>query len=91
MTTLTTELTAIEFRALESVAVDPQEWSTNAVKNRARVATVNICASLLKHCNENAIAMAVGVDAQVTQAYDLGIVTTAAESNAAREQSAASG
>lgn len=87
MTTLTTELTATEFKALESVAVDPQEWSTNAVKNRARKATVSICASLLKHCNENAIAMAVGIDAQVTQAYDLGIVTTAAALNAANEQS----
>ena len=89
MTTLTIELTATEFRALEYVAVDPLEWSTNAVKNRARTATVNICASLLKHCNENAIAMAVGIDAQVAQAYDLEIVTTAAKSNAAAEQSVA--
>lgn len=86
MTTLTTELTATEFKALESVAVDPQEWSTNAVKNRARKAILSICASLLNHCNENEIAMAVGIDAQVTQAYALGIVTTAAEANAAAEQ-----
>ena len=35
---------------------------------------------LVEHCNNNEIAMAVGSDAQVTQAYDLGIVTAAASS-----------
>ena len=29
--------------------------------------------NVIQHCNENNIAMAVGVDEQVTQAYDLGI------------------
>lgn len=86
MTTLTIELTATEFKALESVAVSPQDWADNAVKNRAMNASDNIIATLIKHCNANEIAIAVGIDAQVTQAYDLGIVTTAAAANAAAEQ-----
>ena len=36
-----------------------------------------IVAKLITHCNENEIAMAVGHDAQVTQAYDLGVVESA--------------
>ena len=31
---------------------------------------------LLKYCNENGVAMAVGVDAQVQQAFDVGIAHT---------------
>ena len=32
---------------------------------------------LVAHCNENDISIATGEDAQITQAYDLGIVKTA--------------
>ena len=39
------------------------------------------------HCNENGIAIAVGIDAQVTQAYDLGIVKTVAQRNAEAQNS----
>ena len=35
------------------------------------------------HCNKNEIAIAVGEEAQVAQAYSLGIIKTAAERNAA--------
>ena len=35
------------------------------------------------HCNANGIAIGVGITAQVEQAYNLGIVTTAAARNAA--------
>ena len=39
--------------------------------------------NLIKFCNTNGIALAVGQDAQVTQAYDLGVVLTAEAQNAA--------
>lgn len=70
-------ITDTELKGLEAVALDPQEWINNAVKNRARKSIANICASLLKHCNENDVAMAVGQEAQVTQAYKLGVVKKA--------------
>ena len=77
MATITVTITDTELKGLEVVAVDPQEWANNAVQNRARKSVANICATLLQHCNENDIALAVGQDAQVTQAYDLGIVKKA--------------
>tara|TARA_R100001463_G_scaffold129921_1_gene189001 strand:- start:467 stop:724 length:258 start_codon:yes stop_codon:yes gene_type:complete len=64
-------ITDTELKGLESVALDPEEWINNLIKNRARKSVTSICAILLQHCNENDIAMAVGQDAQVTQAYDL--------------------
>ena len=77
MATITVTITDTELKGLEAVAVDPQEWANNAVQNRARKSIANICASLLQHCNENDIALAVGQDAQVTQAYELGVVKKA--------------
>ena len=81
MATITVTITDTELKGLEVVAVDPQEWANNAVQNRARKSVANICATLLQHCNENDIAMAVGQDAQVTQAYDLGLVKKAENSD----------
>ena len=73
MATITVTISDTELKALEAVAVDSQEWANNAVQNRARKSIADICATLLQHCNENSISMAVGQDAQVTQAFDLGI------------------
>lgn len=81
MTDYTISLTDTQIKALAYVGADPQEWTENAVTNRARKATNEIVALLIKHCNANNIAMAVGVDAQVTQAFDLGVVQTAEQRN----------
>jgi|TARA_B110000879_G_scaffold3445_1_gene4640 hypothetical protein len=85
MATLTIELTGTELKGMEYCALSPQEWADNAVTNRARIAIDEICAKLMTHCNENEIAMAVGKDAQVTQAYTLGVVDTAANVQAASD------
>lgn len=85
MTDYTVSLTATQIKSLEYVGADPQEWMENAIVNRARKATDEIIALLVKHCNASGIAIAVGKDAQVTQAYDLGIVDTAANMQAAIE------
>ena len=81
MTDYTISLTDTQIKALAYVGADPQEWTENAVTNRARKATNEIVALLIKHCNANNIAMAVGVDAQVTQAFDLEVVQTAEQRN----------
>jgi hypothetical protein len=70
----TITLTDTEKKSMESIAVDVDAWITNAATNRARIAKEEIIDKLVTHCNANSIALAVGEDAQVTQAYDLNVV-----------------
>lgn len=74
MADYTITLTDTEVKSLETVMVDIDEWTTNAITNRARLAKEDILAANMKHCNENSIALATGEDAQVQQAYDLNVV-----------------
>ena len=70
----TITLTDTEKKSMEYIAVDVDAWITNAATNRARKAKEEIIDKLVAHCNANSIALAVGEDAQVTQAYDLIVV-----------------
>lgn len=83
MPDITVSITDTEQKALEYVCLDPSEWVGNATTERARIATEKIIALLVAHCNANDIQLATGQDAQVTQAYTLGVVDTAANRNAA--------
>lgn len=85
MPDITVSLTDTENKSLEYAAVSVQEWADNALMNRARIAKDEIIDKLVKHCNANGVALAVGEDAQVTQAYTLGVVDTAANVKAAEE------
>ncbi len=85
MPNITIELSDTELKCMEYAALSPQDWSDNAVTNRARIAGDEIVAALVAHCNENSIALAVGRDAQITQAFELGVVQTAAVRNAEAE------
>lgn len=71
----TITLTDAEKIAMEYIAADVQEWISNSAKARAAIAITDIQQLLLDHCNTNSITMAVGTDAQVQQAYDLGLLT----------------
>ena len=73
----TITLTEAEKKAMEYIANDVDEWITNAAQNRARIAKEEIVALLVAHCNENDVQLAVGQDAQIDQAYDLGVVQAA--------------
>jgi len=66
-----------QMKCLEYAAYSVQDWSNNALHNRARVAQEEIIAKLVAYCNEKGIALATGADAQVTQAYTLKVVDTA--------------
>ena len=85
MPDITVSLTDTELKCLEYAAAVPQDWADNALTNRARIAKDEIIAALVAHCNANSIDIATGEDAQVTQAFDLKIVKTAAEVNAEAE------
>jgi len=82
MPDITVTLTDTENKAMQYAALSVQDWADNALTNRARIAKDEIIALLVAHCNANDVALAVGEDAQVTQAYDLGVVRTAAQVNA---------
>ena len=75
----TITLTDTEKKSMEYIAVDVDAWITNAAKERARIAKEQIISLNTAHCNANSIAIAVGEDAQVTQAYTLGLIKTAAQ------------
>ena len=79
----TITLTSTEQKAMEYITADVDGWITNVATDRARIAVLKIIEKLVVHCNTNGIALAVGQDAQVTQAYDLGVVLTAEAQNAA--------
>ena len=66
-----------QVKCLEYAAYSVQDWCDNAIHNRARIAQDEIIAALVAHCNENSIALAVGTDAQVAQAFELKVVDTA--------------
>ena len=73
----TITLTEAERKAMEFICVDVDDWITNAATERARLAKLEIIELLVAHCNENDLQLAVGQDAQIDQAYDLGVVQAA--------------
>lgn len=79
---ITITITDTQAKCLDRVCVDKEEWITNAAIARAYIESKEIRKLLMEHCNANDIAMAVGEDAQITQAYELGIVKTVAQQNA---------
>lgn len=82
---ITITITDTEAKCLDRISVDKSVWIQNAAIARAYKESKEIRRILMEHCNANDIAMAVGEDAQVSQAFELGIVETAAESNANAE------
>ena len=70
-------VTDTQVKCLEYAAYSVQDWCDNAIHNRARIAQDDIIAKLVEHCNANSIALAVGTDKQVAQAYELKVVDTA--------------
>ena len=77
MSDYTITITSAEEKALKTVMVDIKEWTTNSIKVRAAQATTEITKILLEHCNANDITLATGVEAQIDQAYSLGLVAEA--------------
>jgi hypothetical protein len=87
MATITINLTDTELKCLEYSFVSPEEWLDNWATSKAEIAKSEILSKLIQHCNTNQISLEVGVDAQINQAFELGIVDTA--SNVQQESLAA--
>lgn len=76
MPNITVTITDTQNKCLEYSAYSVQDWCENSIHERARIAQEEIISKLIAHCNANNIAIATGADAQVTQAYSLGVVKT---------------
>ena len=85
MADYTISISDSEKRALETVInpVTPgiRTWAEDTLKWRANKASSQITQTLFKHCNDNEIAIAIGVTAQIEQAYTLGIAVTCGSNN----------
>jgi len=87
MANITVTLTDTQIKSLEYSAYSVQDWANNALQERARIAQEEIISKLVAHCNANDVAIATGADAQVTQAFSLGVVDTAKNIEDSREDS----
>ena len=72
-------ITDTEEKCLNTVMVGIGTWADNAVTNRARIAKDDIINRLIKHCNANSLTIATGEDAQIIQAYAVGVAHTATD------------
>ena len=85
MKVITIELTEIQYKGLEHVAMSPEEWADVAVKNRARIANDKIVDTTVKYCLDNGIQVPPTREDIVEYAFTNGLVKTAAERQAEAE------
>ena len=85
MATITVSITDSEFKALEHIAVDPENWIKQLVLHRAFVATNDIVSLVTEHCLDNSISIPGTREAMITFAYDNKLIQTAAEQNSVPE------
>jgi len=87
MTTITQDLTSTDYKVFEYVTTDPSGWVEGAIVNRLTIAKKEILTALMAHCNAHGIALAVGEEAQINQAFELDVALTATERNAIADRS----
>lgn len=74
-TSYTVGITTGEYKALESVIANQQEWIENAIKNRARIASIEIQTNYSNYKIERGEAItAIGSTAIIEAAYAEGVV-----------------
>ena len=74
-TSYTVSITEGEFKALQTVMVDQKEWIENAVKTRARIATLEITNNYTQFkINKGESITAVGSTAIIEAAISEGVV-----------------
>ena len=74
-TSYTVGITTGEFKALQYVMVDQKDWITNALTNRARIATEDIVNIYTNYkINTGEAITAVGTTAIIEAAYSEGVI-----------------
>ena len=85
MATITTEITDSEFKALEYIAADPNNWIRQLVQHRASLATNDIVSLVTEHCLDNSISIPGTREAMITFAYDNNLIQPARAENVVPE------
>ena len=74
-TSYTVGITTGEYLALDYVMIDQQDWIENAIKERARVATIEIVNLYSQYkINKGEVITAVGTTNVMQAAYDEGVI-----------------
>ena len=74
-TSYTVGITTGEYKALQYVMVDQNEWVNNALKNRARIATEDIQSQYTTYkINKGEAITAIGSTAIIEAAYAEGVI-----------------
>ena len=74
-TSYTVGITTGEYKALQYVMVDQKEWITNAIQNRARIATLEIQNLYTNYkINKGEATTAIGSTAVIEAAYAEGVI-----------------
>ena len=74
-TSYTVGITTGEYKALQHVMVNQQDWIENAIKNRARIASDEIINLYTQFkINKGEAITAVGTTAVIQAAYDEGVI-----------------
>jgi hypothetical protein len=76
MPSYTVTVTDAQDLALNTQMVGVGTYINTVIESQIVFAQQAIQNDLLKYCNDNDVAMAVGVDAQVQQAFNVGIANT---------------
>ena len=79
---ITITLTDTQYKGLQYAALSPEDWATNAVTERARIANDEIVQTTVAYCLDNGITVPATREDIVAYAFDNGIVKTAEQRNA---------
>ncbi len=83
--TITIELTDTQFKGLEYAALSPQEWTENAVTDRARIANDEIVSIYTNRALDEGVQIPATRELIVADAFTRGGVKTAAVRNTEEE------
>ena len=78
MPSITVQLTDTQLKGLEYAAMSPQDWADNALTNRARIANDEIVQTAMNWYLDNGVQVPSTREAIVADAFERGIVKTAA-------------
>jgi len=79
MKSINIEVSEVQYKGLQYASLSPEDWTDNAVKNRARRANDKIVDSTVKYCLDNGIQVPPTREDIVEYAFANGVVKTAAE------------
>ena len=85
MMNITITLSETQYKGLEYAAVSPEDWATNAVTERARIANDEIVKLTMDYCLDNGIQIPATREEIVAYAFANDVVKTAAVRQAEAE------